>query len=131
MITTITIKDTSATGEVKHQRQIQLPSSTLTIEEIIKARVYEEVKAYNEKAPAYLNSLVQPTETESFLNQNKLNKRRQIDAEQQYYIALDAFQKNGFFVLVDDRQISELGTMVSLKDHSEVSFIKLTPLVGG
>ena len=131
MITTITIKDTSATGEVKHQRQIQLPSSTLPIEEIIKARVYEEVQAYNKKAPTYSNYLVQPTEGEAFLNRSKFNKRRQIDAEQQYYIALDAFQKNGFFVLVDDRQISELGTMVSLKDHSEVSFIKLTPLVGG
>ena len=56
---------------------------------------------------------------------------RAIDAERQVYIALDAFQKNGFFVLVDDLQAESLEQVVRLRSGTEVSFVKLTPLVGG
>lgn len=77
------------------------------------------------------NGLIQPTAAEKILNGFKLKKRKLIDAEKQMYIALDAFQKNGFFVLVDDLQADTLEQRVDIRPTNTVSFIKLTPLVGG
>ncbi len=72
-----------------------------------------------------------PTEAEKTLNGFKVKNRPSIDAEKQVYIALNAFQKNGFFMLVDDKQIEELDQRISLLHDSKISFVKLTPLVGG
>jgi len=47
------------------------------------------------------------------------------------YVALDAFQKNGFFILVDNKQLEELNQEIRLTEHSKISFVKLTPLIGG
>jgi hypothetical protein len=47
------------------------------------------------------------------------------------YIALDAFNKNGYFVLVDNKQAESLDQEVKLSPVSSVKFVKLTPLVGG
>ena len=54
-----------------------------------------------------------------------------MDPEKQVYIALTAFQKNGFFLLLDTIQASSLEQEVFLTSDSKISFLKLTPLVGG
>ena len=38
---------------------------------------------------------------------------------------------NGFFLLVDDRQIEDLDEEVVVTVESTISFVKLVPLVGG
>ncbi|NML50508.1 hypothetical protein HHL19_12640 [Streptomyces sp. R302] len=45
--------------------------------------------------------------------------------------ALDAFSRNGFLVLVGDRQIEDLDETVALGPDTEVVFLRLVPLVGG
>ncbi|WP_329022428.1 hypothetical protein [Streptomyces sp. NBC_00690] len=45
--------------------------------------------------------------------------------------AIKAFGRNGFLVLVGERQISELDEVVCLAKTTEVTFLKLVPLVGG
>ncbi|MGW4996934.1 hypothetical protein ACWEP8_04650 [Streptomyces hydrogenans] len=45
--------------------------------------------------------------------------------------ALDAFVRNGFLVLVGDRQIDELDETVTVGPATEVVFLKLVPLAGG
>ena len=45
--------------------------------------------------------------------------------------ALDAFQRNGFFVLVDDRQVEGLDEEIEIRLNTTISFVKLVPLVGG
>jgi len=124
----IEILDTTIPGEIKNSLKIDLEEIT-TPEKIIVARVTEEVKIYNEKADVKLNSLVQPEKKEKLLNGVK--KKYVIDAEKQTYVALEAFQKNGFFILVDDEQVTELHQEIKLKKESKISFIKLTSLVGG
>jgi len=128
---TIIIKDATALGTVLNETQLNFSTTSVTIAEIIKARVTAEVTIYNQKLPAVFNGLVQPTLAEKVLNGFKLKKRQLIDAEKQTYIALDAFQKNGFFVLVDDLQAESLEQKVEIRPNTTVSFIKLTPLVGG
>ena len=46
-------------------------------------------------------------------------------------VALRQFQSNGFFVIVDDRQRTDLDEVLHLRPDSRVSFIRLVQLVGG
>ncbi len=128
---TITIRDESATGKILNEILIQVANESVLVEDIICARVNAEVDNYNNKLPEYFKGLVQPTDAENTLNGYKLRKRTKVDAEKQVYIALDAFQKNGYFVLIDDIQAESLDQEVVLQKDTTVSFVKLTPLVGG
>ncbi|WP_328873398.1 hypothetical protein OHT76_26810 [Streptomyces sp. NBC_00287] len=53
--------------------------------------------------------------------------RRKADRER----ALKAFTANGLIVLVGDRQLTDLDEQVDLTADTEVTFLKLIPLVGG
>lgn len=128
---TLTITDETFTGKVLHKISLNFEKELVTIEQIITQRVTKEVEDYNAKLPEYFNGLIVPTDAEKSLNGYKIKDRKAIDAEKQVYIALDAFQKNGFFVLVDNRQAETLKDEVLLNTQTQVSFVKLTPLVGG
>lgn len=130
-VATLKIKDETSGGEILNEISVSLKSSTVTIREIIEARVEHEVNVYNQKLPEYFQGLVQPTNAEKTLNGYKMRERKKVDPEKQVYIALDAFQKNGYFVLVDDKQAESLEQEVTVKPQTVVSFVKLTPLVGG
>ncbi|TMR98444.1 hypothetical protein [Nonomuraea basaltis] len=45
--------------------------------------------------------------------------------------ALEEFSRNGFLLLVGDRQVEDLGVEIDLVADPVVSFVKLVPLVGG
>jgi len=127
----ILISDELLNGTVTNQFEIQLEADTLTVEELITKRVSLEIESYNKRLPTYFNGLVEPKDAERTLNGYKLKAKQLIDTEKQVYIALNAFQKNGFFILVDDKQLEELNQQVTLKSTSKISFVKLTPLIGG
>jgi hypothetical protein len=127
----VLISDELLNGTVTNQFEIQLDSNHLTVAELITKRVTIEIENYNKRLPTYFNGLIEPKEAERTLNGYKLKPKQLIDVEKQVYIALDAFQKNGFFVLVDNAQLEELDQVVTLKSSSTISFVKLTPLVGG
>jgi hypothetical protein len=75
--------------------------------------------------------LVQPSEAERTLNGFKFSKPRQVDPQAQFEKAIQAFEGNGFLVLVDDRQVESLDDEIALHPETSVSFLKLVPLVGG
>ncbi|MEU1679097.1 hypothetical protein ABZ422_08420 [Micromonospora zamorensis] len=54
-----------------------------------------------------------------------------VDPEERTRATLEAFGRNGFVVLVDDRQVTSLDDTVHLHAGSRVTFLKLVPLVGG
>ncbi len=55
----------------------------------------------------------------------------QVDPEERTRVTLDAFGRNAFVVLVDDRQVTALDEKVRLHAGARVTFLKLVPLVGG
>jgi hypothetical protein len=128
---TLTIKDETATGTVTNEVQVSLASELTTVKDLIEARVRAEVAAYNHKEPEYYRGLVQPSDAEATLNGYKLKERRKLDAGQQCRVALEAFERNGYFVLIDNIQATTPDQMVVVNPNTAVSFIKLTPLVGG
>ena len=131
MPVTITIKDETAGGDVINKIPVSFASELVAVKDIIKARVFADVAAYNERLPEYFQGLIQPGEAEQTLNGYRMKERRRVDAEKQYTIALDAFSTNGYFVLIDNIQAEDPEQMVVINDNTEISFIKLTPLVGG
>lgn len=127
----LTIKDETFAGKILQEIALEFSSENVSVKEIITQRVLQEVENYNQKLPNHFNGLIEPTDAEKTLNGYKLKPKKLIDGEMQVYVALDAFQKNGFFVLVDNLQVENLDQIVQLKQSTAISFIKLTPLVGG
>jgi hypothetical protein len=131
MSLTITIKDTTGIGKVTNTIDVFFQSENVTVKDIIEARVLKEVRDYNSAKPEYFNGLVQPTHAEKTLNGYRVMERKKIDEEKQVYIALDAFMKNGYFILVDNKQVETLEQEVKVSSSTNIRFVKLTPLVGG
>lgn len=128
----IFIKDETLFGETIHSKQMTFENEELTVEELIKKRVEQEVENYNLQDNPSFKGLVTPNKLEQVINSvTKQKSAKKIDAEKQVYKALDAFTKNGFLLLFNGEQATELQQKITLKKDMEVSFIKLTPLIGG
>ena len=127
----ITVKDETFGGKILNELRLEFQTDMVSVKDIITERVHKEVEQYNNKRPEYFRGLVEPSDAEKTLNGFKLKTRKVIDAEKQTFVALDAFQKNGFFVLIDNIQYDQLEQQVALRPDTNISFIKLTPLVGG
>jgi hypothetical protein len=128
---TVLVHDETSSGQRTHSIRLRLVSERLTAAELISRRVTQEVEEYNASTPEYFRGLVEPTRAEAVLNGPKIRERRRLDPQAQCETALRAFQTNGFFLLVDDRQVEELDEVLVLSPESEVRFVKLVPLVGG
>jgi hypothetical protein len=131
MPTTITIHDETTSGQKTNSFTLDCLTEQMTVRELVRARIYQEVQDYNQKEPEYFRGLVEPTHAERVLNGYKLKAKRKIDWQEQYNRALEAFARNGFFVLVGDKQAESLDQEFEVKVDTEVSFVKLVPLVGG
>ncbi|GAA5495744.1 hypothetical protein Rhal01_01923 [Rubritalea halochordaticola] len=128
----LTIKDEAMNGNVIRSFTIRDLSEEVSVREIIKARIYQEVQDYNQASEEEgFEGLIKPGDVEAQLNPKKVKQKKEIDWEKQYEVACDAFENNGFFILIDDKQAESLEQRVVLHVDSEVSFIKLTTLVGG
>jgi hypothetical protein len=128
---TITIRDETLTGQSIAEHPLDLLTERVTVRELIRSRVYQEVQDYNRRQPETFRGLVQPTDAEQTLNGFRVRNHRQIDWKDQFEKACDAFERNGFFILVNDRQPDSLDEELTIDQTSTVSFVKLVPLVGG
>ena len=133
MLTELLIRDetTASLGKTEHTFTVHVSGETISVHELIRQRVYQEVEQFNNRQPAVFRMLVQPNDTERTLNGFKFHKPRLIDPDAQFEKALEAFQGNGFIILVDDRQVESLDTEIALYPETSVTFLKLVPLVGG
>ena len=133
MSATLTVFDESTTGNRSDGIELSFPTESITVRELIRERVYQEVQDYNLNMiqQPFFKGLVQPTDAEQTLNGYKLKKPRQIDWKPQFDKAVEGFEKNQILVLVNDYQAEALDETIEIKRGTEVSFFKLTPLVGG
>lgn len=136
MTFTLTVRDETAAGESYHEVPLEFPSERITVRDLIRERVYQEVQDTNsQQGERVFRGLVQPTDTERVLNGHRAEYRlasgRQIDWKEQYEKAIEAFDRNGYLVIVDDRQATRLDQEFVVGPRTTVSFVKLTLLVGG
>lgn len=126
----MTITDATPTGDKLRSFTLDHLAEQLTVREILRARIWQEVQDDHQQPDGIFRGLVQPVETERLLN-NPKNAPRKIDWEAQFQRACEAFAANGFFVLIGDRQAESLDEQFDIGVETEVQFVKLTPLVGG
>lgn len=136
MSVTLTIRDETSAGKVFSERPLEFPSERITVRELIRERVYQEVQDFNRaQGEQVFCGLVQPTDTERILNNHRpeyrMKQRRDIDWKEQFEKAGAAFENNGFFILIDNKQAEQLDQEFTVGPDTEVSFVKLTMLVGG
>jgi hypothetical protein len=134
MSTTLKIRDEttlSLGGDEEGGVTLEVLTARITVRDLIRTRVANEVRDYNLSQPEYFRGLVQPTDAESTLNGFRMRNRRKIDPEKQFELALRAFYTNGFILLVDDKQVEELEEEIEVRPDTTVTFLKLVPLVGG
>lgn len=131
MATRLHMVDCTSDGREIARSELRLFSERISVRELIERRVREEVHHHNALLPPHFRMLVQPNDAEAELNGFRLRKPRMIDADRQVARALDAFETNGFFLFVNDKQLIGLDTEITATDDTVVQFLKLVPLVGG
>ncbi len=133
MLTLLNVQDqsTASLGKTEHTFRVRISGESISVRELIRSRVYQEVDEFNHCQPDVFKLLVQPGDAERAGNGFRLPRRRQIDAEDQFEKAIEAFERNGFVVLADDKQVDQLDATIDLHPDTLVTFLKLVPLVGG
>jgi|SRR5579871_1123521 len=145
MATELMTYDETMSGQRVAGATLNLPATHTTLRDLIRARVYEETKAYNRRVQERADSLkqraaikVQAGQAELVLNAAQADHKSPVlipvkflDWQEQAERALLDFQRNRYFVLVGDRQIEELEDEIELLPGAEVTFLRLIPLAGG
>src|SRR5262249_42854802 len=94
MVTTLRVRDESANGDALHEFALEVLTERITVRELIRSRVYQEVQDYNRRQPEVFQGLVQPTDAERTLNGFHMKKQRTIDWQKQFDKAIEAFEAN-------------------------------------
>jgi hypothetical protein len=134
MAVTVTINDESGSGRVTGTLTLSGIDERVTLRDLVRTRVREEVARFNSEEGGGGNifaGLVMPEGAEPTREGFRMTTRRTIDWNQQADRAIRAFTKNGFFVLVGDRQVTDLDEELHLTADSDIRFIRLVQLVGG
>ncbi|MDX3642638.1 hypothetical protein [Streptomyces sp. MB09-02B] len=107
---TVTFVEKTASGVRGEGRVVELVEERVTVEELIRRRVFLTPAEGSARRPA--QTPAEPPEARA-------------------EAALRAFAGNGLLVLVGDRQVTELDEEIELAAGTEVTFLRLVPLVGG
>jgi anti-sigma factor RsiW len=127
----VTVADATSSGGETARLLLQGLPSSLTLRELIRIRVREEVARHNANPGQRFSRLVRPLDAEAELNRYGSRERARLDWEAQAETALRAFERNGFFVFAGGRQVDDLDEELALADQDVVSFVRLVPLAGG
>ncbi|TDF81582.1 hypothetical protein [Pseudomonas sp. H9] len=127
---TLTVRDESVSGETFDAFTLQFPSTTITVRQLIRERVHQEVLLHEQTTSR--QRLVVPGHLEATLNSPRQStEQAPVDWRKHVEVACQAFERNGFVVLLDEHQAEHLDEVLTIRHDSVASFIKLTPLVGG
>jgi hypothetical protein len=131
MPSTLTIRDTTMSGETLQELSLDVLNERITVRELIRSRVYQEVQDYNRRQPPRFAGLIEPVDDERTLNGEKPTRPRQIDWNRQLDRVLEALRKNQILILLGDRQLTDLDEEIVVGPKTEISFLRLTVLTGG
>jgi len=128
---TVVIKDQSGAGKVAASITLEGLDSSITLRDLIRTRVREEVARYNATPADIFQGLVMPDGAQPAPEGFRMPTRRRVEWEQQADRALDAFGRNCFFILAGGRQVTDLDEILELTAESDIRFLRLVQLVGG
>ena len=88
----VTICDGMVPGTKTKRFTIENLTERMTVREIIRARIHQEVQDYNQTLPELHFGLVQPTEAGRTLNGCQIRKPKPINGEPRFRTAADRIQ---------------------------------------
>jgi hypothetical protein len=142
-------------AERQLRHRLELPTERMTARDLIRCRIEADVAIHNAVERAHFDEtiavqkanrdahtewLVTPGAVERALNGPRgacgprVNTRKLttlIESDPLIAVALEAFARNGFFMIFDGRQIVDLDEVLTIEQDSAVTFLRLVPLVGG
>ncbi len=128
----VCVRDETPSGQSLYELSLEFLSESITVRQLLRERVHHEVREFNRQQDNLVfHGLVQPEGAERTLNGTKLKAHRPLDWEAQFALAVEGFATNAYFVIIDDRQAETLDETFVVGPQTTVSFVKLTPLVGG
>jgi hypothetical protein len=136
MSITLIVRDEvlGAPEDAARHSELVLPAERLTVRELIRERVYQEVQDHNVRVArdgaTTFRGLVAPNGAVPAPD-GLQPATRSIDWRPQFERACQAFQAQQMLVLVGERQVTSLDEHVAVAPRTEVVFVKLVPLVGG
>jgi hypothetical protein len=139
---TVSMYEETFSGERTPLLTVDFLTEVVTAQELIRRYVYETVRETNLRETERLQEIEEfrqafgTDEKERVLNKSSRiathkATARLIDWEEQEQRALEAFRRNRFFLLVDNRQITDVEERITLRPETEISFLRLIPLAGG
>ena len=134
MPATLTIRDETPAGGVSDEWSLEFLNDTITVRELIRERVYQEVQDHNVRKQSAVpyRGLIQPEGYgQSPSGSRSPTKPRPIDWNRQFEKALEAFEANQVLILIEDRQAESLDQTFTIGPRTTVTFLRLTLLVGG
>ena len=127
----VVIRDQGLQNRQVAELLLRLSSYKLTARDLIAERVRAECdRRLVDREGRFSTPLVQPTAEEAALN-GEMPRAAKVNPERQVSRALEGFERNAFILLLDDRQVENLDDQVQLGPKTVVTFLRLTPLVGG
>ncbi len=121
---TFTVYDQTVSGERTGKSRLEVPSERITLRELIKRRVQQEVEKSNLRRAEAFRGQAQPSGAERILNGYRLRRFREVDWKPHYEKALRGFRAKGFFVLLNGHQVEHLDEPLTLSPEAEVHFVK-------
>lgn len=112
--------------------QLTFRVGQVSAREIVRARVRIEVDRHNStRQPKSHLGLIDTPEEERALNAPRCERARDLDAESQIEVALDAIRRGRVIILFNGEQVSDLDAPLMVTPVSEARFLRLVPLAGG
>lgn len=128
--TSVLVQDSVPGKPPSEKYALPVPSNSMTARDLIRLYVTDQVERFNQ-TPVDRTSRHQSPE-ERILNPDRpVNYAQRRDSHTECERALQAFSANGFFLLIDDKQVTDLDQEIAIKQDTTVTFLRLTPLVGG
>jgi hypothetical protein len=121
--------------------QLTLPidwdATSPTLAQLLAAVVTAEVSAFQARqAERRLTQILSADQIELGVERGKISSGQSdlaqtVDVQAAIDNALQSFADGFYYVFIDDEQQLELADPVALRPHSQLLFLRLTPLVGG
>ena len=105
----IIVSDENSKGIIINQIYLTFTAPSITIEELIKTRVEQELQDFGANNVQNIEDV----------------RRRQTSSRQSRHIALGSFRENGFFIKVNGQVIHQLKQEISILPNTEIRFVQL------
>lgn len=131
---TIRIYDEAVGGERSLRMELPRSDERVPAAELIRRRVAKDLAAWRrreENAPEGLAAGFRDGIRDGFAEGAMPCPWGKMDEEAACRVALEAFDRQAFVLLVDSLHVEDRDTIVRLDETSEVTFLRLVPLVGG